>query len=247
MPVQNSSQSDVGFSFCQLLISYLVTVFLFITVSTLWSLAWKWHIFAWYSKCALLRLFVLFDVRAWLNISFVSRVKAICWKTIFYLLAELDTIPSSARTIKRAALTKRWSSLCASIGILIIASLVIQHQTTDTTIYRFIAVNFRRSPLVKKKMSNTRRSKISVVYGSWSLNLGYWWLPVPMFVQTVVMAGPLYIRDPTLTPVPSPALSLFGHYGNPRATATHRSAHSNISQNLQIGPTSLSWKLKGPS
>ena len=49
------------------------------------------------------------------------------------------------------------------------------------------------------------------------------------------MAGPLYIRDPTLTPVPSPALSLFGHYGNPRATATHRSAHSNISQNLQIG------------
>ena len=112
MPVQNSSQSDVGFSFCQLLISYLVAVLLFITMSTLWSLAWKWHIFAWYSKCALLRLFVLFDVRAWLNISFVSRVKAICWKTIFYLLVELDTIPSSARTIKRAALTKRWSSLC---------------------------------------------------------------------------------------------------------------------------------------
>ena len=238
MPVQNSSQSDVGFSFCQLLISYLVTVLLFITMSTLWSLAWKWHIFAWYSKCALLRLFVLFDVRAWLNISFVSRVKAICWKTIFYLLAELDTIPSSARTIKRAALTKRWSSLCASIGILIIGSLVIQHQTTDTTIYRFIAVCLRRSPPVKKKMP-----KISVVYGRWSLNLGYWWLPVPMFVQTVVMAGPLYIRDPTLTPVPSPALSLFGHYGNPRATATHRSAHSNISQNLQIGPTCLSWKL----
>ena len=43
-------------------------------------------------------------------------------------------------------------------------------------------------------------------------------------------------------PVPA-ALSLFGHYGNPQATATHRSAHSNISQNLQIGPTCLSWKL----
>ena len=139
------------------------------------------------------------------------------------------------------------SVLCASIGILIIASLVIQHQTTDTTIYRFIAVSWRRCPPVKKKMSTTGRSKISVVYGSWSLNLGYWWLPVPMFVQTVVMAGPLYIRDPTLTPVPSPALSLFGHYGNPRATATHRSAHSNISQNLQIGKTFLPWTLKSPS
>ena len=139
------------------------------------------------------------------------------------------------------------SVLCASIGILIIASLVIQHQTTDTTIYRFIAVSWRRCPPVKKKMSTTGRSKILVVYGSWSLNLGYWWLPVSMFVQTVVMAGPLYIRDPTLTPVPSRALSLFGHYGNPRATATHRSAHSNISQNLQIGPTCLSWKLKWPS
>ena len=31
---------------------------------------------------------------------------------------------------------------------------------------------------------------------------------------------PLYIRDPTLTPVPSPALSLFGHYGNPQ-TSSH--------------------------
>ena len=33
----------------------------------------------------------------WLDgFSFVSRVKAICWETIFYLLVELDTIPSSA-------------------------------------------------------------------------------------------------------------------------------------------------------
>ena len=46
-------------------------------------------------QLALLRLFVLL-IGARPYISFVSQVRAICWETIFYLLVELDTIPSSA-------------------------------------------------------------------------------------------------------------------------------------------------------
>ena len=40
--------------------------------------------------------------------SFVSRVGPICWKTIFYLLVESDTIPSSAEHQEAAARADGW-------------------------------------------------------------------------------------------------------------------------------------------
>ena len=50
---------------------------------------------------------------------------------------------------------------------------------------------------------------------------GYMWnLMIGRLVDKQwLWSEPLYIRDPTLTPVPSPgALSLFGHYGNPQTS-----------------------------
>ena len=57
--------------------------------------------------------------------------------------------------------------LCASIGILIIASLVIQHQTTDMALYQIRCCLFKKVPSCEKE--NVYYRAVKDIGGIWQL------------------------------------------------------------------------------